>query len=110
MSETDKCQECERFPGRLRDLCEGRPRDGRAAVQMRDAVQFRLSQGLSPTPPYTNADAEHPVWESPPAKKQLRGMGDVIEICLSKIGVKKRRGCGCSRRQRLLNKLLPNPF
>jgi glycosyltransferase involved in cell wall biosynthesis len=40
--------ECEKFPGALRDLCEGRGRDGRRAPPQRAVEAFRAKEGLWP--------------------------------------------------------------
>lgn len=40
--------ECEQFPGRLRDLCEGRGRDGRGDPPQYAVDAFRAQQGLWP--------------------------------------------------------------
>ena len=39
---------CEQFPGRLRDLCEGRGRDGRLDPPPEASHRFRESYGLPP--------------------------------------------------------------
>ena len=36
-----------------------------------------------------------------------RGLGDTIAIGLAAIGVRKRKGCGCGKRQAWLNRLVP---
>lgn len=36
-----------------------------------------------------------------------RGFGDTLARWFRRLGVKKRKGCGCNRRQRRLNELLP---
>lgn len=36
-----------------------------------------------------------------------RGFGDTVANFLHKVGVKKKKGCGCSKRQEFLNKLIP---
>lgn len=42
--------ECEKFPGRLRDLCEGRGREGRPKPLQYAVDAFRLKHGLPPLP------------------------------------------------------------
>lgn len=46
MSENGSQAECEKFPGRLRDLCEGRGRDGRPNPTRKAANAWRMSEGL----------------------------------------------------------------
>ena len=36
-----------------------------------------------------------------------QGLGDTIANGLEKLGVKKKKGCGCKERQEKLNKLIP---
>lgn len=36
-----------------------------------------------------------------------RGLGDTLASILHAVGIRKRRGCGCGRRQALLNRLFP---
>ena len=45
------------------------------------------------------------VIEPPPRK--IRGLGDLVARGLEAVGVKKRKGCGCQRRQDALNRALP---
>lgn len=33
------------------------------------------------------------------------GLGDSVELALASLGVKKRKGCGCTKRQKKLNQL-----
>lgn len=42
--------ECEQFPGRLRDLCDGRGRDGRPHPRREHSDNFRKANGLPPIP------------------------------------------------------------
>jgi len=36
-----------------------------------------------------------------------RGLGDTVATVLAAVGVKKRKGCGCSKRQAWLNRVVP---
>lgn len=36
-----------------------------------------------------------------------RGLGDTIEKTLSAVGIRKRPGCGCGKRQAALNRIFP---
>lgn len=36
--------------------------------------------------------------------QKIRGLGDLVAACLQRLGVKKRKGCGCGRRQAALNR------
>jgi len=45
--------------------------------------------------------------ENPPEPEKIRGLGDVLAKFFAAIGIKKRKGCGCAKRQNLLNKILP---
>jgi hypothetical protein len=40
-------------------------------------------------------------------KPPARGLGDIIERTLTRFGIRKRKGCGCSKRQVWLNKAVP---
>lgn len=33
------------------------------------------------------------------------GLGDSVELALASLGIKKKKGCGCTKRQKKLNKL-----
>lgn len=39
--------------------------------------------------------------------KKMRGLGDAVAAGLERVGIKKRKGCGCGKRQAMLNKLVP---
>lgn len=41
--------------------------------------------------------------------KLARGLGDTVAKILSRLGIKKRRGCGCTERQERLNRWFPYP-
>jgi len=38
---------------------------------------------------------------------RIRGLGDVVARTLSAVGIRKKRGCGCGKRQAALNRLVP---
>lgn len=42
-------------------------------------------------------------------KKEIKGLGDVVEVVTVKTGIKKLmpKGCGCNKRKEKLNKLVP---
>tara|TARA_R100000654_G_scaffold74730_1_gene109854 strand:+ start:12680 stop:12871 length:192 start_codon:yes stop_codon:yes gene_type:complete len=42
-----------------------------------------------------------------PKEQKIRGLGDVLAKFFAAIGIKKRKGCGCQKRQYLLNKIFP---
>ena len=42
-----------------------------------------------------------------PKEEKIRGLGDVLAKFFAAIGIKKRKGCGCQKRQNLLNKIFP---
>tara|TARA_R100001463_G_scaffold70615_3_gene124269 strand:- start:899 stop:1102 length:204 start_codon:yes stop_codon:yes gene_type:complete len=42
-----------------------------------------------------------------PKEEKVRGLGDVLAKFFAFIGIKKRKGCGCQKRQNLLNKIFP---
>jgi hypothetical protein len=45
---------------------------------------------------------------SPPAGESLpRGLGDTVARVLERLGIRKRRGCGCGKRRAWLNRLVP---
>jgi hypothetical protein len=37
----------------------------------------------------------------------LRGLGDAVERVLIRFGIRKRKGCGCNKRQSWLNQKVP---
>lgn len=37
----------------------------------------------------------------------MRGLGDLVAAGLSAVGIKKRSGCGCGKRQAWLNRMVP---
>jgi hypothetical protein len=39
--------------------------------------------------------------------KKIRGLGDLVARGLEKIGIRKKPGCGCHKRQKNLNKWVP---
>ena len=47
--------------------------------------------------------------DNPPkaVKKKSKGLGDVVAKTLRALGVRKKKGCGCSKRQSTLNQLVP---
>ena len=46
---------------------------------------------------------DHPEDMGTPPIKQNRGMGDIVASVLHRMGVRKKPGCGCERRQKWLN-------
>lgn len=42
-------------------------------------------------------------------KQEIKGLGDVVEIVTTTLGVKKimTKNCGCDKRRKKLNKLVP---
>lgn len=49
-------------------------------------------------------------YELPPLdidEEELKGLGDLIHKGLELIGIKQKEGCGCQKRQKFLNKLVP---
>ena len=43
-----------------------------------------------------------------PLPAPSRGLGDVVAATLRDWGIRKRKGCGCDRRQEFLNRLVPH--
>lgn len=43
----------------------------------------------------------------PAVVQPARGLGDTIASILHAVGIRKRRGCGCGRRQAWLNRIVP---
>lgn len=41
------------------------------------------------------------------APKPITGLGDVVERCLTAVGINKKPGCKCGKRQKMLNRLVP---
>lgn len=37
----------------------------------------------------------------------MEGLGDLVAVGLSLIGIKSKDGCGCKKRQKWLNKMVP---
>ena len=44
-----------------------------------------------------------------PNDAEVKGAGDLISKVASTVKIKKKPGCGCSKRQRKLNKMIPFP-
>jgi hypothetical protein len=44
-----------------------------------------------------------------PITQSSRGLGDTVAKVANKLGIKKTEGCGCEKRQEVLNKLVPYP-
>ena len=44
-----------------------------------------------------------------PNDAKTTGMGDLVSKAASTMRIKKKPGCGCSKRQRKLNKMIPFP-
>lgn len=42
-----------------------------------------------------------------PISHSSRGLGDTVAKVANKLGIKKTPGCGCEKRQEMLNKLVP---
>lgn len=42
-----------------------------------------------------------------PITQSSRGLGDTVAKVANKLGFKKTSGCGCEKRQAVLNKLVP---
>lgn len=45
-----------------------------------------------------------PEWN---ASQPSRGLGDTLAKTLAAVGIRKRPGCGCGKRQAALNRLFP---
>lgn len=39
---------------------------------------------------------------------EVAGLGDVVAKVLRKVGIKSKKGCGCDKRRKKLNGLVPN--
>lgn len=94
--------ECEKFKGRLRDLCEGRGLNGRKNPPAHAVKAFREANGI--------ADPQ-PEWD---VSKPPRGLGDVVKKLTHATGIDKvveavagKKGCGCAKRQADLNAAFP---
>tara|TARA_R100000655_G_scaffold48166_1_gene85549 strand:+ start:222 stop:494 length:273 start_codon:yes stop_codon:yes gene_type:complete len=59
--------------------------------------------GSTPTV-YANGKPPKPPEEE---DKKVRGLGDLVARGLEKIGIRKKPGCGCHKRQKALNKMVP---
>jgi hypothetical protein len=42
-----------------------------------------------------------------PVDAQVRGLGDVVSKAAKSVGIEKKKGCGCARRQKILNDMVP---
>jgi hypothetical protein len=42
-----------------------------------------------------------------PIQQSSRGLGDSVAKVFKKLGIDKKPGCGCEKRQEMLNKLVP---
>lgn len=95
--------ECEKFKGRLRDLCEGHGRDGRPNPPRKYVDAFREQHGITE-------------WT---VSQPSRGLGDVVKKITHATGIDKaveyvaekvtgkKGGCGCKNRQNSLNAMVP---
>lgn len=104
--------ECEQFPGRMKDLCLGMGLDGRPNPQAKYVAAFREQHGISPL--IVNAAtpvADQKAWD---VSQPARGLGDVIAKVTHATGIDKvvkavagKKGCGCAKRQAALNAAVP---
>ncbi len=123
--------ECTKYPGRLRDLCEGKGRDGRPDPPCYAVDAFRTSEGLSRLAEgsHYEVDAALPPIEPPPlivrgvnfamamarwaaAGLPRRSQAEIDErlaICQScefyANHVCSRCGCACVEQNQVINKL-----
>jgi len=44
-----------------------------------------------------------------PVSQSSRGLGDTLAKVAKAVGIKQTPGCGCEKRQAMLNKLVPYP-
>jgi hypothetical protein len=44
-----------------------------------------------------------------PVSQSSRGLGDTVAKVAKAVGIKQTPGCGCEKRQAMLNKLVPYP-
>jgi hypothetical protein len=44
---------------------------------------------------------------NPISNSNSKGLGDTVAKVANKLGFKKTEGCGCQKRQEILNKLVP---
>lgn len=117
MSEIGSQEECDKFPGRLRDLCEGRGRDGRKHPRLADANAFRQKNGLPPLQMKMTVkfgEQAGPVEKEWDVSQPSRGLGDVVKKITHATGIDKvveavvgKKGCGCNKRQESLNQMVP---
>lgn len=94
---------CEQFVGRLRDLCEGRGRDGRPDPIPEVSAQFRIQFGLAPLSEDPDErsrqlDEEgvvasaNPAWNLMPAT----GPGRKLEEMFQELKIEYQEACGCA--------------
>jgi len=97
---------CEQFIGRLRDMCEGTGRDGRAHPTREASDEFRARYGLAPLSddPQVRASqlaeegdvavvaTPNPTWNAIPAT----GPGRELEEIFEQMEIAYRESCGCA--------------
>jgi len=97
---------CEQFIGRLRDLCEGTGRDGRAHPTREASKEFRAQYGLLPLSddPQVRASqlaeegdatfvaTPNPAWNLMPAT----GPGRELEEIFEQLEITYKESCGCA--------------
>tara|TARA_R100001086_G_C11682196_1_gene216087 strand:+ start:150 stop:473 length:324 start_codon:yes stop_codon:yes gene_type:complete len=42
-----------------------------------------------------------------PVGKELAGVGDAVSRVAKAVGIEKKKGCGCAKRQKMLNDMMP---
>ncbi len=84
--------ECEQFRGRLRDLCEGRGRDGRGNPPQYAVDLFRAQQGLPPIAG-TRDRLSTEIMQS--ARSTQSGPGQKLRELLAQLAIAYREDCGC---------------
>lgn len=84
-------------------------RCGRVPFRFGNHLSSNLTHGgivyIGPTPTvYANGKPPKPPEEE---DEKIRGLGDLVARGLEKIGIRKKPGCGCHKRQKALNKMVP---
>jgi hypothetical protein len=70
-------------------------------------VRDRTTLQICEVCPFADGGIRQPDIKPKRVNGWARGLGDVVADVLAWCGFKKRKTCGCTKRQRLLNRLLP---
>lgn len=111
-ADNDYCNtmnECDQFPGRLRDLCEGRGRDGRPDPPLFIVRAFRLQHGLSESPSLSDGEEDTEATAALVDKSidqsatPADGPGFCLEALFRQLEIPYREDCNCRQLARQMD-------